>query len=97
MQSDVRIIRVPFEALWTQGDLRYNVVIHPGDMIIVPNPMIGEYYMGGHVARVGVYSLTAQDHAEAGGNLRRDARSGGGSARARRSSVASKDRIGKST
>lgn len=60
MTQDVRVIRVPFEALWSQGDLRYNVVIHPGDMIIVPNPTIGEYYMGGHVARVGVYSLTAR-------------------------------------
>lgn len=58
--TDVRIIRVPLEALITQGDLRYNVVIRPGDVIIVPNPLIGEYYMGGHVARVGVYSLTAR-------------------------------------
>jgi protein involved in polysaccharide export with SLBB domain len=60
MQENVRVIKVPFEALWSQGDLRYNIVIHPGDIIIVPNPTIGEYYMGGHVARVGVYSLTAR-------------------------------------
>ncbi|CAN5398038.1 hypothetical protein BH09PLA1_BH09PLA1_36740 [soil metagenome] len=58
--SDVRVIKVPLEALTTYGDLRYNVVIRPGDIIIVPNPVIGEYYMGGHVARVGVYSLTAR-------------------------------------
>jgi polysaccharide biosynthesis/export protein len=58
--TDVRVIRVPLEALITHGDLRYNIVIRPGDMIIVPNPVIGEYYMGGHVARVGVYSLTAR-------------------------------------
>ncbi|MBC8109416.1 MAG: polysaccharide biosynthesis/export family protein [Anaerolineae bacterium] len=58
--TDVRVIRVPLDALITHGDLRYNLVIRPGDMIIVPNPIIGEYYMGGHVARVGVYSLTAR-------------------------------------
>ena len=43
-----------------QGDLRYNIVIRPDDLILVRPPVIGEYYMGGHVARVGVYSLTAR-------------------------------------
>ncbi len=55
--SDRRIIRVPLAQL-RQGDLRYNIVIRPQDMILVPQPIAGEYYMGGHVARVGVYSLT---------------------------------------
>jgi polysaccharide export outer membrane protein len=55
--KDVRVIRVPLAKL-KQGDLRYNVVIRPDDMIVVPPPVIGEYYMGGHVARVGVYNLT---------------------------------------
>jgi polysaccharide export outer membrane protein len=55
--SNVRVIRVPLAKL-KQGDLRYNVVIRPDDMIVVPPPAIGEYYMGGHVARVGVYNLT---------------------------------------
>lgn len=54
-----RVIRVPLDAL-RNGDLRYNIVIRPHDMIIAPNPVVGEYYMGGHVARVGVYSLTAR-------------------------------------
>ncbi len=57
--SETRTIRIPVEPL-KNGDLRYNVVIRPHDMIIVPNPVIGEYYMGGHVARVGVYSLTGR-------------------------------------
>jgi protein involved in polysaccharide export with SLBB domain len=56
---DTRIIRVPVGAL-RQGDLRYNIIIRPDDMIVVRPPVIGEYYMGGHVARVGVYSLTAR-------------------------------------
>jgi protein involved in polysaccharide export with SLBB domain len=54
-----RVIRVPLEKL-RSGDLRYNIVIRPHDMILVPPPVTGEYYMGGHVARVGVYSLTAR-------------------------------------
>jgi polysaccharide export outer membrane protein len=54
-----RVIRVPLDAL-RNGDLRYNIVIRPHDLIIAPNPVVGEYYMGGHVARVGVYSLSAR-------------------------------------
>jgi polysaccharide export outer membrane protein len=57
--SDTRIIRIPLDPL-KNGDLRYNIVIRPYDMIIAPQPVIGEYYMGGHVARVGVYSLSAR-------------------------------------
>jgi polysaccharide biosynthesis/export protein len=58
--GDLRVIRVPYEAL-QRGELRYNVVIRPQDMIIVPDPVIGEYYMGGHVQRTGVYSLSARN------------------------------------
>ncbi len=54
--DDVRIIRIPMTKL-TQGNLRYNVMIRPGDTIFVPNPIEGVYYMGGHVQRVGVYGL----------------------------------------
>lgn len=58
--DDLRIIRVPLGPL-TRGELKYNLVIRPGDFIWVPQPTQGVYYMGGHVARTGVYSLTAQD------------------------------------
>lgn len=58
-EGQTRVIRVPFEKL-RSGDLRYNIVIKPYDMIFVPQPVIGEFYMGGHVSRVGVYSLTAR-------------------------------------
>jgi protein involved in polysaccharide export with SLBB domain len=58
--SDVRIIRVPIDQLRQYGELKYNVVIRPNDMIIIPDPVQGVYYMGGHVARVGVYALSGQ-------------------------------------
>ena len=57
--SETRIIRIPLDPL-KNGDLRYNIVIRPQDMVIAPQPVIGEYYMGGHVLRVGVYSLSAR-------------------------------------
>ena len=53
------MIRVPLAQL-RNGDLRYNIVIRPQDMIIVPPPTTGEYYIDGHVNRTGVYSLTAR-------------------------------------
>ena len=55
--TDQRVIRVPLQFL-KQGQLKYNVVIRPGDLIVVPNPISGFYYMGGHVARTGTYALT---------------------------------------
>jgi hypothetical protein len=58
--GNVRVIKVPLEELRNNGKMRYNIVIRPGDVIWVPSPVIGEYYMGGHIARVGVYSLTAR-------------------------------------
>ena len=57
--SDKKIIKIPIGAI-KQGDLRYNIVVRPDDLIIVRPPVQGEYYMAGHVARVGVYSLTGR-------------------------------------
>ena len=56
--SDERVIRVPIWRLQHYGELKYNIVIRPGDMIVVPDPVTGVYYMGGHFLRSGVYSLT---------------------------------------
>jgi protein involved in polysaccharide export with SLBB domain len=42
------------------GQLKYNIVILPGDLIFVPGPTIGEYYMGGNVQAPGAYSLAAR-------------------------------------
>ncbi|HUB25442.1 MAG TPA: polysaccharide biosynthesis/export family protein, partial [Tepidisphaeraceae bacterium] len=55
-----RVIRVPLRQLLA-GQLQYNIVIRPGDIIFVPDPITGEYYMGGHVLRPGPYSLTARN------------------------------------
>ena len=57
--SDVRVIHIPLDAL-KRGELRYNAVIRPNDLLVVADPVIGEYYMGGHVQRTGVYSLSAR-------------------------------------
>ena len=58
--TNARIIRVPVTQL-KNGDLRYNIVVRPQDMIIAPLPTTGEYYIDGHVNRTGVYSLTARN------------------------------------
>lgn len=59
--TDREVIRVPYSQLNKNGELKYDIILRPQDMIIVPSPPIGEYYMGGHVARPGVYSLTARN------------------------------------
>jgi protein involved in polysaccharide export with SLBB domain len=58
--ADQRIIRVPIDQLRQYGELKYNIVIRPGDMIIVPDPTTGVYYMGGHVARPGAFGLNGE-------------------------------------
>lgn len=57
--AGTKIIRVPLAEL-KSGKLQYNVVVRADDLLIVPQPEPSEYYMGGHVARVGVYSLTGR-------------------------------------
>lgn len=56
--TDQRIIRVPIDDLRQGGELKYNIVIRPGDMIIVPDPVTGVYYLGGHVLRPGAFNLS---------------------------------------
>ena len=58
-EGDQRVIRVPLQQL-KNGDLRYNIVVRPHDMLIVPQPTPGFYYMGGHVGAPGAYNLTGQ-------------------------------------
>jgi polysaccharide biosynthesis/export protein len=57
--DQTRVIRVPLSEL-RNGDLRYNVIIRPDDLIIIPVPEVGEYYMSGHVGAPGAYSLTGR-------------------------------------
>jgi polysaccharide biosynthesis/export protein len=58
--ADRIVLRVPYEAL-KNGQLKYNIVIKPGDYIWVPPPVVGEYYMGGNVESPGAYSLSARE------------------------------------
>ncbi len=58
--SDKRVIEIDWRAL-KAGEFKYDVVIRPNDLIIVPEPEVGEYYMTGHVMRPGVYSLTGRN------------------------------------
>lgn len=55
--ASMRVIHIPIDKLLS-GSLQYNIVIRPKDTILVQNLPIGTYYMGGHVARPGAYSLT---------------------------------------
>ena len=57
--SQQRVIRIPIAAL-REGVSKYNVIIRPGDIINVPPVEPGEFYLMGHVARPGVYTLTGR-------------------------------------
>lgn len=54
-----RIIRVPFDKL-LDGDMRYNIVIRPGDIIKVPALNTGNVYISGEVGRPGTYVLPGE-------------------------------------
>ena len=54
-----RIIDVPYDRL-IEGDLRYNVVIRPGDIIKVPDPSAGFVYVMGFINRPGAYTVPGE-------------------------------------
>lgn len=54
-----RIIEVPFQAL-KNGDMRYNIVVRPGDIISVPDPNAGFVYVMGEIARPGAYTIPGE-------------------------------------
>ncbi len=51
-----RVVEIPYELL-LRGDMRYNVVIRPGDIIRVPPAALGNVYAGGQISRPGTYGL----------------------------------------
>ena len=51
-----RVIEIPYDQL-RKGDLRYNVVIRPGDVIHIPSTSSGNVYLAGRVMRPGTYNL----------------------------------------
>lgn len=69
-----RVIRIPWDVV-RRGDMRYNIIIRPGDIISVPAPNIGNVYVMGQISRPGVYGLpgdgdlTIKNVVAAGGNL----------------------------
>jgi len=59
LPAHTRIIRIPYQAL-RNGDLNYNIAIRPHDVIMVQPLPVGVYYVYGHVARPGVFTLAGQ-------------------------------------
>jgi polysaccharide export outer membrane protein len=54
-----RIIRFDVKALQA-GDPTQNAVLRDGDVVTIPAPLMGDFYMAGEVSRPGVYSLTGR-------------------------------------
>ncbi|MEM1445491.1 MAG: polysaccharide biosynthesis/export family protein [Planctomycetota bacterium] len=54
-----RIIEVPYEKL-LDGDMRYNIVVRPGDVIRVPSQNAGFIYLMGQIARPGTYTVPGE-------------------------------------
>ncbi len=69
-----RIIEIPYEQLHN-GDMRYNIIVRPGDVIRVPAPTAGFVYIMGQISRPGAYTvpgeqdLTLKQLVASGGNL----------------------------
>ena len=55
-----RVIEIPYDKL-LEGDLRYNIVIRPGDIIRVPSPNIGNVFIMGAVNRPGTFGLPGDE------------------------------------
>jgi polysaccharide export outer membrane protein len=55
-----RIIEVPYDRL-INGDMRYNVVIRPGDVIRIPNQSAGFVYIMGQTNRPGAYTVPGEE------------------------------------
>jgi protein involved in polysaccharide export with SLBB domain len=54
-----RIIRFDVRALQS-GDPTQNIVLRDADVVTIPSPPVGDFFMAGEVARPGVYSLTGR-------------------------------------
>jgi protein involved in polysaccharide export with SLBB domain len=59
-KSDLsRVIAINYREL-QRGNARMNIVIRENDVINVPREEVGEFYVGGLVARPGVYNMTGR-------------------------------------
>lgn len=68
-----RIIEIPYDRL-SAGDMRYNVVIRPGDIISIPSRSAGFVYIEGAINRPGAYTIPGEEEL----TLRRLVASAGG-------------------
>lgn len=59
VETMTRVIRIPVDRLLA-GDPRYNIVIRPGDRIMVPLDIIGEFWIMGNVNAQGAVNLTGR-------------------------------------
>jgi protein involved in polysaccharide export with SLBB domain len=57
--KQMRVIKIPTKALFG-GDPRYDIIIRPGDLIMVPVDMTGEFEIMGNVRYTGAISLTGR-------------------------------------
>lgn len=54
-----RVIKVPVDKLLS-GDIRYNIIIRPGDRITAPVDLIGEFWVMGNVNAQGAIAITGR-------------------------------------
>ncbi len=54
-----RVIEIPYDRL-NAGDMRYNVIIRPSDIIKVPGQQGGFVYLGGQINRPGAYNIPGE-------------------------------------
>jgi len=57
--AKARLIKIPADKLLA-GDPRYNIVIKPGDAVLVPVDIIGEFCIMGNVNRPGYINITGR-------------------------------------
>jgi polysaccharide export outer membrane protein len=55
-----RIIEIPYKQL-IEGDMRFNIVIRPGDVIKVPARNAGFVYIMGEISRPGAYTVPGEN------------------------------------
>ena len=68
-----RIIEIPYDQL-RAGDMRYNIVIRPGDIISIPAQTAGFVYLEGAINRPGAFTIPGEEEL----TLRRLVASAGG-------------------
>ncbi len=58
-ETITRVIKIPRDR-FESSDPKYNIIIRPGDRIIVPRDVVGEFWIGGNVNGPNSYALTGR-------------------------------------